>query len=320
MEILEKSSRPLNTQELLFKYLYYLPLFLFSLGLTLLGAWIYLRYKVPVYNVSSKIIIKNENSNSNDEALEKVMVFKKAVNLSNEIEIMKSRALMKRVVDSLGLNISYYNKGKIKITEIYNLTPFTLIPLRINDSTADISFQVKFINENQFKVNGERSYFFNQEFRTPVGEFKLMNKGDYVPILNMDYIVMWSPAEKIAGSLASALNIRQEGSGATILNVSYLTTNQSKGEDIVNRLIKEYDYVNVEDKNRIGQNTILFIDDRLRKIAGELDSVEKRMQDFKAGNKIVATANSSITLSSALQTTAEEEIASNLKLEADSSL
>ncbi|MBI1782460.1 MAG: polysaccharide biosynthesis tyrosine autokinase, partial [Sphingobacteriales bacterium] len=295
MEILEKSSRPLNAQELLFKYLYYLPLFLFSLGLTLLGAWVYLRYKVPVYNVSSKIIIKNENSNSNDEALEKVMVFKKAVNLQNEIEIMKSRKLMRRVVDSLGLNTTYFTKGKIKTSEIYNQAPFVFVPLSIADSSASIKYTFRFLSENQFKVNGDRSYFLNQVFRSPAGEFKLVPRRDLVPVMNMEYIVSWSPSDQVASDLVANLNVRVQPGGATILEVNYSTPNNAKGIDIINRLIKEYDYVNVEDKNRTGKSTISFIDERLNLIAGELDSVERKLENFKSEDKFLVTISSGNT-------------------------
>lgn len=51
-------------------------------------------------------------------------------------------------------------------------------------------------------------------------------------------------------------------------------------------LVTEYNRDAIEDKNLVSENTAKFIDERLRIISGELDSVEQGKVTFKTQNKL----------------------------------
>lgn len=68
----------------------------------LVGCYIYLRYQAPVYNVSSAVLIKENDKRSGNSAnnplgaLQDLGMFSMTNNFDNEVEILKSRTLIKK--------------------------------------------------------------------------------------------------------------------------------------------------------------------------------------------------------------------------------
>src|SRR5215213_9958647 len=86
----------LTIKELLFKYLRFLPLFIISIALALLVAYIYLRYTNPIYASSGALIVKDDNGpgNNSGDRFQQLFVLDNSMNLKNEIEIIRSRPLL----------------------------------------------------------------------------------------------------------------------------------------------------------------------------------------------------------------------------------
>ena len=118
----ENNTQVFNIKDSLLKYVHYWWLFLLLVALALTSAWIYLRYATPTYAVSSTLLIRNENSNlggaggAGDNIFSDIALFKSNTDKENEIEILRSRTLMERVVRSLGLSVSYFVSGAVKTT------------------------------------------------------------------------------------------------------------------------------------------------------------------------------------------------------------
>ena len=100
-----------NFREVLEKYLIHYKWFLLSILSLLMLSFFYLRYEMPKYEVSSTILIKDKDEGSSLNqlgAFEDLGIFGSNNNsLENEIHILTSRRLMKRVVEDLQLNIKY---------------------------------------------------------------------------------------------------------------------------------------------------------------------------------------------------------------------
>src|SRR5687768_4297645 len=96
----------LNAKELLWKYIQYGWLFVLIITLSMLIAWLYLRYTQPIYSVSSTLLIRNDNAkrgggNSSQDMFADIALFESNTNKQNEILILSSRTMMERVVRSL---------------------------------------------------------------------------------------------------------------------------------------------------------------------------------------------------------------------------
>src|SRR3954462_12906228 len=105
-----------SPKELLFNYLPYLPWVILSVLFFLSLAYLKLRYSTPVYNVTSKILVKDNNPyGKGTDKFSSIMTLPNGnTNLSNEIEVIKSRSLAGRVVRTLGMQQQYSLKGSIR--------------------------------------------------------------------------------------------------------------------------------------------------------------------------------------------------------------
>src|SRR5438067_7438877 len=85
-------------QELADKYLPYWPLFLLLVLMSLVAAFVYLRYATPVYESNATILIKEDKKGLDDKAFDALNLFGNKKNVENEIRVLRSRSLARQVV------------------------------------------------------------------------------------------------------------------------------------------------------------------------------------------------------------------------------
>ena len=300
-----KTTRPqkeeeseFSFRELLVKSLNYLPLFAIFLIVSLSIALIYIHFQTPIYSTSIKLLLKDVSSKGSqstvsDQVLPDVF-FSPKTNMANETEILRSQKLMQRVVRNAGLNTFYYSIGKVNTLEVFdpNLNNRFLVFSNIKDSNQsyNITFRVKdkkiYVLQGETEIVTENHRLvitpaFNYVINIP--DFSLYNEDN-------KYIATWSPTWAIAGGLAGSLSITPLSKDATILIISTSSQVPQKSELVLNTLVNEYNNYNIEQNNRIADNTIQFIDDRLGVISGELNIVENGIKNFKENNAIDISA------------------------------
>lgn len=279
-----------NLKEFIFKYLRYWPMLLAFVLIALVLAFLKVRYATPIYNVKGSLFINKENkNNASGEALENMFMFPSNLNLKNELEILKSKPLVRRVVKNLDLQLSYYNKGNVRTSNIYGASPLRLEIVSLKDSANAFSFEIE-ASEKGFRfLNGNAPLEYNKIFETSTGVFRL----NTVPTVSFagyssdHFIITYRPLEAAAASLVSSLSTTQTIEQATILDISMETDNIALGKDVINDLMTEYGKMNVEDKRRISQVTMQFIDERLDTIKNELGGVESGILKFREKNEVV---------------------------------
>jgi tyrosine-protein kinase Etk/Wzc len=284
----------LSFRDLFYKYVRFLPVFILSVALMLLGAYLYLRWTVPVYSASGSMIIKDESKNRGaGDKVEELFSSSKAQNIQSEIEILKSRPLMQRVVMKLNLQFSYYAIGKVKTINVYNQGPFLIRALEIADSSIGFTFKIRFVNDTDFRINEEATvYHFGQEITNRYGRFVFV-KNVGLPASNA-YSVQWSPTFLAAGNYASTLQIMPKTIGTGILNISMRCPNPHLGSAIINELMEEYGAYSLEQKKLSSDQILAFIGGRLVDIGTKLDSVQKMYLDYQTRyNMIDADVQSS---------------------------
>jgi tyrosine-protein kinase Etk/Wzc len=159
----------LSVRDLFYKYIRFIPLFLLSLALALIAAFVYLRYAPRIYSANGNLLIKSERSKAgdNDKVEDILMGNNRLQNIQSEMEVLKSRPLMTRVINKLNLQFKYTAKGKIRDDlNVYKEAPFLINAFEIADSSLQFAISIKFIDTSQFRINNEANVFsFNQVFK-----------------------------------------------------------------------------------------------------------------------------------------------------------
>lgn len=278
-------------QQMVTKYSPYWPLFLLAIIVAVGIAFIYLRYTIPIYEATATLIIKDEKKGNQDSKLmESLDLISSKKIVENEIEIIKSRTLMVNVVKSLFLYAPVTEKGKLHAISAYIISPI-VIQSPNPDSVQDFEKISLSYNKNNQTVllNNKHRYPINQIVTTPYGILKFVpNKyfKDDDTTKKQLYFSLSNPKNIVQGFLD---NLKAEPSSklSSVIELAYRDEVPQRAEDILNQLIIAYDVATVSEKDKMARNTLTFVADRLNAVAHDLDSIEKKVQQYKSGQGAV---------------------------------
>lgn len=301
-----KDHGTLSIKDLFFKYVRFLPVFLVSVAVCLLGAYLYLRYATPIYRVTGTLTFKQENNQNSGGKFNDIFNAKNVNDIQSEIEILKSQNLMERVIDSVGLQTSYFAVGKIKTLNIYTDCPFRLNIIKLTDSLTPFKMNFTFPTENEFKVNKESERFrFDDVFGNSYGLFSLTKiyNGVKGKEINVDYKSTYERASLYAPFVRVAPKI----AGSNIYNISIDYTNSTLAADVINNLMLRYKDASIEDKNATIKQRLEYIIAQLIRIERDLDSIEAKRIVFVNENNLLGYEAQSANLFE-IQTKSDEQI------------
>jgi len=268
-------------KQLWFKYSPYWPLFLLFMFLAGAGAWLYLRYQNPVYETSATILIKDEKKGEDDSRIiEQLNLLSTKKIIENEIEVLHSKGLMLQVVKKLSLYAPIFEKGRVKDISAYATSPVS-IQIANPDSLIETPKKVFFsYDEAMRKVTMQgKQYPLNEWVNTSYGTFKIYAQngktGD--PL----YFLLVNP-KAISFALAKSIDISAASKLSSVINLTLRDEVPKRSEDILNELISVYDKAAANEKNQLADNTLAFLDERLKIVGHDLDSIEHKMQQYKA--------------------------------------
>src|SRR6185312_2558444 len=280
--------------DLLYKFLPYWPIFVLLLILTLAGAWIYLRYTMPVYQTSATLLIKDDKNtpaNAND-MMQAFDMFGSKKNVENEVEVLQSKTLMQQVVKDLHLYAPIYVQGRVLNQFAYIFSP-VVVEARDPDSIHIVKKVPFLYNSASSTVTIDHvNYPLNQWLNTRFGILKFLPNKYYKAAddpeveKGNDFYFALNTVKNAANIILNEIKIVPSSKQSTVIDLSIEGQVPKRGEDILNDLLKVYTQAAILDKNVLAANTLKFVNERLRYVESDLDSVEESLQHFKAKNKI----------------------------------
>jgi len=157
----EAEDKEIDIQELLFKYLIHWPWFVGAVIVCLISAYIYLYVATPVYNISATVLIKDDKKggNSNNVAgldeLGLSGLITSSQSIDNEIEVLRSKTLVKEVVSYLNLYVTYQDDDQIPSKELYKTSPVqvSMIPQEAEKLKENIIIEMVVQPQGSLDVN-----------------------------------------------------------------------------------------------------------------------------------------------------------------------
>lgn len=296
----EQDEEKINYQELLFRYIIHWPWFVASVLVCLIGAWVYLHFQTPVYQVSASIMIKDDKKGSGSTDLENLGiggVITSTQSIDNEIEVLRSKTILKEVVNNLELYITYYDEDEFPEKELYQTSPVivNLTAQEADKLPGSALLAMKLSPEGVLDVNlkvGLNEY--NQRFEklpavlpTDAGTFGFALKDSlsggqmegYKGERHIRAVV--SRPFGVAKGYQGALSIAPTSRTTSVAVVSLMNTNIQRARDFINKLMEMYNQNTNNDKNEVAEKTREFINERIKIIDEELGSTEDKLEAFK---------------------------------------
>ncbi|WP_308769800.1 polysaccharide biosynthesis tyrosine autokinase [uncultured Bacteroides sp.] len=279
-----------------FKLLMYWPWIVGCVLVALIGAFFYLKTLTPLYTVNSSVLIKDDKgkAGSNEASLADLgFVTSSTQNFDNELEILRSRTLLKKVVTSLDLYINYSLPGKFRNEELYKQSP---VKIWVTPEEAEhmgyaevkMHFQNGKLHTATVLHQGEE---WKKEidslpavFSTPIGVFTFSVADStwqqLQPVPEVIQATVLSP-NAAAASFRNRLAVTASNKSTTIAQLSLTDSEVARGTDFLNKLVDLYNEEGNNDKNEVAAKTAEFINERIHLINQELGTTESQLASFK---------------------------------------
>jgi len=295
--VVEAQDSELHIREIIQPYLKRWYWFVASIVIALLGAYLYLRKQVPVFEVASTVLIKDSKSNgggTQDFAVLRDIsgIGKIGSNgVENEMEIFKSKKLTREVVKTLGLETDIF-KGDLKHELFGKTTPVKVRIIQEKETKSKVSRLIT------LKINGDKLQLsaegipaiittFNKVISLPFANIIILKNQEYVKNKKDDEILLdISTLEDKTDRYQAALNVSLINKDATVIKLAMNYAETDKAKAIINKLVQIYNQNAVLDKNTESNNTAKFIDERITQVGRDLGQVENEKERFKQSNQI----------------------------------
>src|SRR5690606_37745367 len=204
------------------------------------------------------------------------------------------RRLMRKVVDTNRLYLSYYLKGNIKSAEVLeSQSPLKVMLLEPGHARLDsvgYAFTVNKKGDN-YKIKeepaGTREYVLGSKLETPIGPISLVPQENN-KLWEGDLQISYIPADITVDILRNEVQITPNKEAQSFLvNFSMDYPLIAKSELILNSLIDQYNEDVTYDKAQVTRATSKFITSRLELISQDLAEADSKVADFKDRNSLM---------------------------------
>jgi len=274
------------------------PWFLGTFVVLCLAVFFYIQYATPLYNIHAMIKISSSTrggSAAGDQSLTEELGVSTTSSVDEEAVVLKTRSLMEKVVRDMKLDVLYYRKEGFRTIEMYQ-PPFVVEVIDPLDSIKFTMFDATVLSNGKVELKWEDSatqLSFNNPLKVAgVGTIQLGQADERRPLPG-EYSFTISSVDKAVSDLSNSLEVALFAKQVAILDLNFSYPLPKKGEDILNRLLDLYVQTNLEDRNRLADSSVAFIQNRLSFLGAELGDLEGDIQSFKQRNRIAEMSEQS---------------------------
>ncbi|TCJ19325.1 polysaccharide biosynthesis tyrosine autokinase [Flaviaesturariibacter flavus] len=276
-------------EELLTRYLPYWPLFLGLAIVFLLAGLAYIRYATPRYEVTATLLISDEKKGSEEITVsESLNILNSKKIVENEVVVLQSRNLLDAVVRHLHLYAPISEQGRVSDRSAYTTSP--VLVTAVNPETIRTTKEpvpLAYDAARQVVHAGGHNYPLNIPVNTPWGELQFVTNPHFEKQAAKPLRFSLVKPKVAAADISKQLEVTAAGKLSSIVKLKFRDEVPQRGEDILNDLIADYNRAGIDYRNAIARNTIAFVDERMRIVQRELNSVEKQIQNYKSSKGIV---------------------------------
>lgn len=272
----------------------------FVISLFLCGAMavVYVKTHNAQYAVCANVLVSDDNTGSFTAMSGMSDLFGSSANVEDEVYVISSHSVLRDVARNLGIYKTHYvKKGllggylaypdfPVDVTAESSLldTLNTTMTFKVNvdkDGKADIKMYA-----DGKKIGQEKNLRLPVSLNTKYGRYTVLPTPDYPKGEKVKTTISISGYDDAAEDLAHSISSDRASRKSNMINLYMRTENTAYGKDVLNEIVDNYNRRGISYKNRQGEKTLEFINDRLAIISGDLSTAEKDIQDYKKDHKI----------------------------------
>ncbi|MEQ8533011.1 MAG: GNVR domain-containing protein, partial [Imperialibacter sp.] len=285
-----------DVRQFLLKLMGNWPWFVASLLISISIAFILIEISDPKYPVKGRLLIGLEGKSPSRTLMKEQGAFDLNISIENELEILRSVSVMRRLVDSLQLNVKYGTDATNSILKRPNhFSRFSVKEVSFQDTFTPTEFDLKELDidsfELQYVVDGRgvnRTYRYGEMIAGPGINFiieKALNDSETMELDNFLFTI--SDPTVVARNLVDNLTIRSVSPKSTIVEIGLETSDPIVGEQVINGLMNFYIGRELLLKDEKADKVIALINEQLKTVYSELKAIEEELEGFRTRNQIL---------------------------------
>ncbi|HEY5535527.1 MAG TPA: hypothetical protein VIL99_11435, partial [Ignavibacteria bacterium] len=252
-------------------------LFIAGIIVALGMAYIVNRFSIPVYKISSSVLIKEDTKLSGGSDANNYLnssLFRMNQNFQNELWILKSSPVIEQTIINLDLSVSYYRKKGFQYFDAYKNAPFHIVFQQDHVQPINVRFYISFMNKEYFEIRAEsgKTSFYNFENNKTIYQkdswsfLKNGKVGELIETSDLAFIVESDSTKKVFDKKDSSygfeftdipslvtgfkneFQFNSTDKLSTVVEISLKSESLIKGTDLVNELMRVSSLQNLDRK------------------------------------------------------------------------
>jgi len=295
----------------------------------LIGTYLINKFSSVIFKNSTSLYMNQDDNsrslNSANDAFQGFGLFNVKGNIDNELEMIKSFSLLKKVINETNLKISYYTRSNSPLSDLLTITPFSqedelykLAPVEVIldpsvPQAVNLEFYITLLNETEFLIEADgediplynyiddqivsstpsihfkQRFKYGDEIKTRYFNFRVQKSNTFNKDFtgsNKLYFVM-NDINSLALQYQGGLTAETTSERSTLIKVSLSGTNRQRITDFLNNLTSAYLGKSLDKKNKTALSTIDFIDSQISNIADSLNFAESALKNFRTSEGVM---------------------------------
>jgi tyrosine-protein kinase Etk/Wzc len=260
-----------------------------------LGMFLYLRYTIPLYRSVS--IIQLTDDIQQKKFLSKEDYFDNS--LAQELELMRSPVFLQRTLDSMDLDVTYFNKGRIIDFDNYNNGPYRVHTNVHNTAIYGVPVNIRFKSltnyQLKYRIGGKLyEYDFVTNKKESTEHFDIITSVRYEDQLlkePTDYYFKINDPTQFVNTYGKGIEINILNDAARTIRITTTDVNYNRAADVANGIAREFEHFNLEKKKESSNRIIEYIDRTLGLVKDKLEEADSSLADYKKRNRVVESTD-----------------------------
>ncbi|MFZ9982941.1 MAG: GumC family protein, partial [Cyclobacteriaceae bacterium] len=309
----DRSKNPglaINPARVIDRLIRYWWVFVITIGIGVLTAFIINRYTTKIYPISASILMKESEDASYSRFLYGTSMLNPQRNYSDQFYIMRSYPLIQKVIENLKLHITYYLEGDIKIKEWYFPNfPIEFLPVKGSSLPYGKSFKISFIGKNRFALSlaaagddfdDPAEYTFSDTLNLYGSRVGFILKNSVASFTGREYIVHIEDPYEMAVRYSSALGLAWSQRGSGVIDISLSGPTPQKEEAFLYEFIEQYQEYDIVQKTSASLKSMNFLDRQVEMIEDSLKYYETLLAGYPVTENPAAAQEKLSSLASQL--------------------
>lgn len=299
--------------------------------LGLIAAFIYNEQAPSSYEVSSTLLLKKDADNASLTSFfnEQNIPVKSVNRAEDQMGILKSHAINLKTIQNLDWKYSWYENNLFHKKDLFLYEPFIVetdiskqllgVPVTIKATTpetytASVDTEVTVLGIKR-PVVFTKEVKYGERFNNAYFDFVIKKKSAAAPAGNQEYSLVFNDPSLLAKEYRKRLDVALQEDNSDLIYLKLKGGQPSRDITYLNELCKVFIAFGLDEKNKVANNTLQFINNQVLNITDSLQVASQDFTNFRSKNKIVNLGHEGSLVVENFEAIESEEAASRMKFE-----